>query len=163
MKKYDYIKSLIFSYDTYIGALIGITSYYLFSDVIPWATLKETYNIAINVLAILFSIFFAALAIIVSVNDSKFISFLEEDGLLSTLISFFKFSLFAIFIMLIITILLYIWTVSYPSDSSWGQCKIQFSFYLALFFYSMSAIFLSCLDALKFFRKRLEFSKKFPS
>lgn len=156
----DFLFVFIISYDTFIGAAIGIISYILLPEVIPTSTLKDTYSMAINILAILFSMFFAALAIIVSVNDNEFIAFLEEDNLVSDLIKYFKTSLKIIFFMLLATILIYIYVVVHNDVLFWGQLKYQYAIFLGFFSYAITAVFLSSNDAIRFFSERLKYAKK---
>lgn len=155
----EFTKDVFTSLDMIAAIIVGIFSCYLLppNDIIPGPMLKDIYSIAINVLAILFSMFFAALTIIVSINDSDFVSFLEEDYLLSDILRCFKFSLGITFIVLFITILLYIWTVFNSSNKYWGQYSGQFSLFLWAFSYSTFAMLLTAKDAIRLFYSRVKY------
>ena len=159
MIKSDFLKDIFFGTDMLLSIFIGFASCAIVSptDVISGTILKDIYSIAINVLAILFSMFFAALTIIVSINDSDFVAFLEEDNLMTNILKYFKFSLAVTFIVLFSTILLYIMTVFNSADSNWGQYGGQFSFFLWAFSYSIFAILISAKDAIRLFNARVKF------
>lgn len=159
MVKSDFLKDIFFGADMLLSILVGLASCAIVSptDVISGSILKDVYSIAINILAILFSMFFAALTIIVSINDSAFVAFLEEDNLMTNILKYFKFSLTVTFIVLFSTILLYIMTVFKSNNSNWGQYAGQFSLFLWAFSYSIFAILVSAIDAIRLFNARVKF------
>lgn len=64
-------------------------------------------EMGIGVLSIVFSIFFAALAFIISASDDDFVSFIEEDGYFTSIVKSFKWTVSSLFVALIYSILLY--------------------------------------------------------
>ncbi len=152
-------KNFFVSWDFTLAILIASVSWFFLPDVICGTILKDLYSSSISVLSILFSMFFAALAIIISLNDNNFINFLEEDGYFSKLLSQFRFSLSAMFLTLIIALCLYGITIFSITNPFWGQEKLQINIFIFAFFYSLFAVFLSALDAIRYLQTRLKFIK----
>jgi len=153
-------KEFFISWDFALSLLIAVIGFWIVPDIIPTAILKELYAISVSVLSILFSMFFASLTIIISLNDNEFLEFLEEDGHFSALLAQFKFSLSVMFMSLIVSLLLYILVIFNVSTPFWGQCKIQVSIFVFIFFYSLFAVFLASLDTIRFLKTRVTFKKK---
>ncbi|WP_204745135.1 hypothetical protein [Flavobacterium silvisoli] len=118
------------------------------------------YNIAISVLSIIFSLFFAALAIIMSSSDNDFVSFLDEDGTFTYLMWTFKAVLISLFISLVYSIVLYTGTSYYIETKDpqiWLQHKSLFISLVLLFTYCMIATGLSVKHTIKFSEYRSTF------
>lgn len=130
-------KEIIISWDTFIAAVIATFSYIYLPNIIPLNIIKELYFTALSVLSISFPMFFAALAIIISKSDDNFVDFLDEDSHYSVLLFQFKFSLYVLFITLILTLLIYGFILLNINNHYFGQEKYQFVIYIFLFFYSL--------------------------
>ncbi len=131
----------------------------------PWVPnefAKDIYSIGISVLSIVFSVYFAALAIIISASDDDFVAFLEETGDYSPIIATFRFSLVLLFVALMYSLLLYART----SYRLVGKIEFQSRWFLlvfaVLFFYSLFAVVNSTMDAITYskFRSRFVTLKK---
>lgn len=124
------------------------------------------YNVGISVLSIVFSVFFAALAIIISASDNEFIDFMEEDGSFTRLVWTLKFTLKALFISLVYSIVLYITTNYYiegievKSNERWLQHSILFIMFEALFIYSMVSTVMGVNNSIIFTQFRIRFLKQ---
>lgn len=157
------IKDIIISWDFLIALCILVILWIILPYWVNNQFTITLYEIGISVLSIIFSVFFAALAIIISSSDDDFVRFLEETGDYTAIIDTFKFSLTVLFIALLYSIILTAIT------SYWINLKLinqQFYFTVVfsfLFFYGLFATFNSTYDAivyLKFRTKYLNANKK---
>lgn len=159
------IKSIIKGYDFYVSLLTSIVTYYLLPDFINMKFSLSFYNVCMTVLSIIFSLFFAAMAILMSSSDNDFIEFLEEKKTFSELLWSFKFTLSILFLSLIISIFLYFGT-SYWLESFhqyiWIQSKWLVIILMFLFVYGLIATWMSIIDIVKFssFRGKFLMSQK---
>ncbi|RXM42262.1 hypothetical protein BOW57_17080, partial [Flavobacterium sp. YO64] len=72
------VKSFIYCWDFGIAFFATLITYYFLPDYINMKFTLSFYNVAMTVLSIIFSLFFTAMAIIMSSSDNDFIEFLEE-------------------------------------------------------------------------------------
>jgi len=102
------------------------------------AFLKDAYSGGIAVLAVVFSVVFAALSLLASIGDDEFLTFLEdEDNALSTLLKSFKTTLNLLFGGLIVSIVLfgiasYLASVGHKDQESWSFALFCFTVIYAL-------------------------------
>ncbi|MCP4551601.1 MAG: hypothetical protein GY834_06080 [Bacteroidetes bacterium] len=156
------ISNVILSWD-FVGAIV-IT---LITALIIPANLNlkfciSFYSIGITVLSIIFSIFFAALAIIMSSSDNDFIEFLEENDDFTVLLDSFKITLVMLFISLIYSIVLHViseYAIQEKGENS-TQNMTLFLVFEFLFAYSLFATGLSVKDTIKFSHFRSKFLNK---
>ena len=87
------LRDVFISLDFIFAIIISIIVYFLFPAFIPTKFAQEVYNIGISILSIVFSVYFASLAIIISSSNDDFVSFLEDGGEYSRIIKIFEFSL----------------------------------------------------------------------
>lgn len=159
MKK---LNSILLSYDTLGSIVLTCIICFFLPQKINIDFTIGVYTIAISVLSIVFSLFFAALAIIMSAADSGFISFMEKKGKRFTFLLFtFKTTLLMLFISLAYAIvirsysdyLMKCWTIkSTPLIN-----KSYFLFFVLLFTYSLLSTALSIKDTFMFSKYRLLF------
>lgn len=124
---------------------------------LPVVVAKEFYGLSASVLSIVFSIFTASLAIIISSPDDKFAQFLEAENLLDDILFGFKATLIALFVALVYAISAFVWTVfqietKVHRQDRWGLLVGAF-----LLAYSLGATLSSTLAAILHARKRAEF------
>ncbi|PJJ07292.1 hypothetical protein CLU83_0452 [Flavobacterium sp. 1] len=147
------IKSLILCWDFGASFLLNLLIFYLLPDYINMKFALSFYNVAMTVLSIIFSLFFTAMAIIMSSSDNDFIEFLEESNTFTELLWSFKITLLSLFISLILSIFLYsitsYWLETF-TEGIWLQNKIFISFLGFLFLYGMLATWFCIMDTLKF-------------
>lgn len=158
------LKSFIISWDLLVTLIVTIVTYYALPNYLDMDFVLSIYNMSITILSIIFSLFFAALAIIMSSSENDFIDFLEETKGFSELLWSFKITLIMLFVSLIYSIVLYTGT-SYCIESyegNWLQRDILFLVLTALFTYSMSSTCISVYDTIKFseYRSKFERNKK---
>ncbi|MEZ7506996.1 hypothetical protein [Flavobacterium sp. WC2429] len=156
-------KAIILSWDFGITLLSVFTTYLVLPEYINMNFALSFYNVAMTVLSIIFSLFFTAMAIIMSSSDNDFIEFLEEKNTFTELLWSFKFTLFVLFLSLILSILLYSGT-SYWIETNHNETWLQDYRLLLLlqfcFLYGMIATWFSIIDTVKFSQFRSEFLKE---
>lgn len=156
MNKY---KAVLVSWDIFASIALGLLTFFVLPEYLNIVFTKSFYSIGISVLSIIFSLFFAALAIIMSSSDNDFIQFLEEKNNFTGLLWTFKYTLALLFISLIYSIVFY--TISEylieNSKANWEMHKLIFVIFEFLFCYSMLATFLAVLDTIQFSKFRAVF------
>lgn len=156
-------KALIKSWDFILALLSVIITYFLLPEYINMKFALSFYNVAMTVLSIIFSLFFTAMAIIMSSSDNDFIEFLEQKGTFSELLWSFKVTLFILFISLVLSIVLYSGTsywIETSSDDVWYQNSKLLMTLEFCFLYGMIATWFCIMDTVKFSKYRSIFLKK---
>lgn len=152
------LKTYVLAFDTTLSLIVALLFLYLSPENISGNLSKDLLGIGIGTLSIIFSIFFAALAFIISASDDEFVAFLEEEGLFTELINLFKWTVGSLFVALLYSLFLYGF-VAFGLDSN-KDFSIN-SYYLAgfclLFFYSLIATMLSTNDAIKYSKARIKY------
>ena len=72
------LRALVISWDFMIALLSVIITFFLLPEFVNIKFALSFYNVAMTVLSIIFSLFFTAMAIIMSSSDNDFIAFLEK-------------------------------------------------------------------------------------
>jgi hypothetical protein len=155
------LKSVFVSWDMAITVLVTGVACFIVPNYLNMKFLISIYNMSITILALIFSLFFAALAIIMSSSENDFIDFLEEEKLFSQLLWSFKVTLIILFLSLIYSVILYTIT-SYQIETyheAYLQHNLFFLILLAMFTYSMGATCLSVYDTIKFSEYRSKFNR----
>jgi ABC-type uncharacterized transport system fused permease/ATPase subunit len=156
-------KAIILSWDFGITLLSVFATYLVLPEYINMNFALSFYNVAMTVLSIIFSLFFTAMAIIMSSSDNDFIEFLEERNTFTELLWSFKFTLFVLFLSLILSIILYSGT-SYWIETNHNETWLQdYKLLLLLqfcFLYGMIATWFSIMDTVKFSKYRSDFLKE---
>ena len=75
------IRDVFFSWDFIFSTIIVGILIILLPTYISAQFAQDVYSMAITILSIIFSVFFAALAIIISTSEDDFVRFLEDDGI----------------------------------------------------------------------------------
>lgn len=156
-------KAVILSWDFVITLLSVFATYLVLPEYINMNFALSFYNVAMTVLSIIFSLFFTAMAIIMSSSDNDFIEFLEKKNTFTELLWSFKFTLFVLFLSLILSIILYSGT-SYWIETNHNETWLQDYRLLLLlqfcFLYGMIATWFSIMDTVKFSKYRSDFLKE---
>lgn len=152
-----YIKNIILSWDFGLAVALALASWLLLPGWVSNVLAKDLYTIGINVLAIVFSVFFAALAIIISSSDNDFINFLEEFGDYTKIISTFQFSLLVLFVALIYSLIMYALTSAWMVDKFVEQPRISVVAFIFLALYGLFAAFSSARDSITYSKLRAKF------
>lgn len=156
------LKEIIFSWDFIVSMLLTIALSFVLKDPISSEFAKDIYGVGISVLSIVFSVYFAALALIITSGDDDFVHFLEEAGDYTGIIYTFKFSLIALFSALIYSIFIYAFTAAQIYQSKAGQVQVlQYEFFLwifiFLFSYGLCAALGATLDSITYAMFRIKF------
>jgi hypothetical protein len=153
------IRDILWSWDFISSFILAIICYLVLPCKINSEILREVYSVGITVLSIIFSIYFAASAIIITSSVDDFILFLEETNLYTNLIAFFKYTLVTLFIGLIYSIIVFLVTVYLEkiSNTVHLQNKILVTIFVFLFFYSLFTTIITTKDAIKFAEYRSKF------
>jgi len=153
-----YFKKYILSFDTLIAFIASGVSFYAMPDYVSFDLSISIFEMGIGVLSITFSIFFAALAFIISSSDDDFVSFLQELKVYDKIINTFTITVVSLFVALVYSILAFIFTSFYKyKDASLSLNEWFLAIFCFLFFYSLIATALSTNDALKYSERRLRF------
>ena len=156
------ISNIILSWDFVIAIVITLITALIIPSYLTVSFCSSFYNIGITVLSIVFSLFFAALAIIMASSDNDFIEFLEENNDFTALLNSFKITLIMLFVSLIYSIILFVISdfqnielIPIPK-----QHKIFFLIFEFLFSYSLFATGLSVKDTIVFSVYRAKYISK---
>lgn len=156
--KMKIIETYILSWDTAIATALTLACLYFLPDLVEFSLALSLLEVGISVLSIVFSIFFAALAFIMSAGDDEFVAFLEEDNLFTYLIQTFKWTVGSLFIALLYSIIAFIIASFCQSSKNYAyfyeEVLVIFCF---LFFYSLIATALTTNDAIKYSQGRIKF------
>ncbi len=155
-------KDVFWSWDFIAALLVALALAFVLPARVNIAVTKDLYAVGISVLSIVFSVFFAALAIIISASDNDFVVFLEQEGDYTAIIQTFKVSLLALFIALIYSLLLYAMSSASVAASASHQHVAWLVLFAFLFLYGLFSAFNSALDAIRYARTRASFLSSLP-
>ena len=155
-------KQIILSWDFLVSIAITVFSAIVLGDSISTEFAKDVYGVGISVLSIVFSVYFAALALIITSGDDDFVHFLEEDGDYTGIIDTFKFSLLVLFCALIYSIFIYTFTSYQVYQSALQQIETYQSemflwVFVLSFSYGLFAALKSTLDSITYALFRVKF------
>jgi len=122
------------------------------------STVKEISSLAVTTLSIIFSVFFAALAVLITSGDNEFVKFLQKFNGYTEIIWSFKFTFFVIFVALLFSIVLYVTTLfelakQIPGVYPW----FILSPYVFFSLYALFGTVLSTVDAIRYAEYRTKF------
>lgn len=153
------IRDIIISWDFAASVIIAIGLIFYLPDSIPLLFTARIYEVGISMLSIIFAVFFAALAIIMSSSDDDFVKFLDADGDYTRILNSFKYTLCLLFIALITSFALYS-RVSYQlslSSQNIYESKWLFVIFGFISSYSLFATTLVINDSLMYAKFRSRF------
>ncbi len=155
-------RAVFFSWDFIFSIIISIGFVSWLPTWVPSELAKDYYGIGISVLSIVFSLFFAALAVVITASDDEFVLFLEEQGNYSALVANYKFTLGLLFLALMYSLVFYAYTAARIAASVRHQNKFFVALFCFLFLWSLFAALKSTYDSIKYsdYRKRFLQAKK---
>lgn len=121
---------------------------------------KEFFAISASVLSIVFSVFTAALAVIISSPDDKFVRWLESEGIYRDILFGFKFTLLALFLALVFSIAAFAWTVFRIESGVLTQHRWTLVSGAAALAYALVATLSSTLAAIRHAHARADFLRR---
>lgn len=126
---------------------------------VPASLCKDLYLLGTSVLSIIFSVYIAALAIVISSADDAFVKFLEEDGSFSDLLWGFETTLVLLFLALVFSVVAYSLTSVQIARDLPLQHLSGIVVFVFLFAYSLGATLASTLTSITYARRRAAFLK----
>jgi len=151
------VRSILLAPDILLSFLIALLVWYLSPDKISNEFSRDIYSVGITVLSIVFSAYFAALAIMISSSDNEFVEFLEQEGGYTTLIGNFRFSLAVLLSALIYSIVLYTLSTVWFYGKRVEQPEYLFIFFVFISTYGLLATFAASNDAINYALYRAKF------
>jgi len=153
-------KDIFWSWDFVFALVLCITSAIIFPKKISNEIAHDIYGVGISVLSIVFSVYFAALAIIMSSSDDSFVLFLEEEEDYTTILNAFRFTIFALFVGLFYSLIVYGITSALSGHGCKSQTKWFMVLFIGLFSFGLFAAFNSTKDSITYAKLRSRFLKK---
>lgn len=155
-RKKIFFKVLV-SWDILAAGAVSAAVAALAAQWLPIVLVKDLYGLGTTVLAILFSVFFACLTIIMASSDDEFVKFLEQVGQYTELIATFRFTLSVLFLALSYSIFMYIYTSVRVAMLIGYQSKWWAVGFCFLGLYGLFAAFEASLDSLTYAKFRVRF------
>ena len=154
------IKEYILYWD-FLGSLaIASALFYSLPLTITNSFAKDLSGVGISILSIIFSVYFAALAIIISSSDDDFIRFLDEKGRYNKIIGSFKYSLSVLFCALLYSVFMYANAAILIERKIDTQQNYLFCIFVFAFFYGLFVSLSATLSSIKYALTRVKFINK---
>lgn len=158
------VDDILLSWDTAGAVAIGASLWWLLPSSLQADFCKDLYGIGISVLSILFSLFAAALALIMTSPDDEFVRFMEEEGDYTFLVGTFRITLVSLFSALMVSL---VWYGATAFNLSAGVQKTQGKIWMVVFsavsVYALLAALLSMIDSIRYAEKRVGFLRESSS
>lgn len=151
-----FIENVIKSWDLWVSIFVATFFFFLYQDNISLEKCEKIFEVCIAFLSIIFSVYYAAYAVLVASGDDDFIRFLEEDGSYMDIILTFRYTLVLLFVSLFFSISLYFYSLLSLID---GINASLMSVYFFIVMYALFAVVQSSLDAVKYSEYRVRFLK----
>jgi hypothetical protein len=157
-------RSVIVAWDFGAAILCSAVAAVLLPKWVPSAFAQDIFRISVSVSSVLFSIFFAALALIISSSNDEFIAWIEEatdpgeESDYQIIVAAFRFSLFMLFSALIVGLCLFGYTSFRIANTVDFQHKAFVSVFAFLFSYGLFCAISSLMQAIKFSSLRSQFA-----
>ncbi len=154
------VRDILFSWDMILSAIACGLIYFLFPSEVNNVFAKDIYGVGISILSIIFSVYFAALAVIISSSEDEFVKFLKAKNFYDPLIGIFKWTLGALFFSLLYSLIIYLITSNYIYLNKENQSIWLFDLFVFLCMYALISTGLSCKDALRYANYRSDYLNK---
>jgi hypothetical protein len=151
------LKSIVVSWDFFFATIVTSACAVLLPHWVKNDFAKDLYGVGISVLSIVFSVFFAALAIVMASSDDEFVKFLEVKGDYTRLISSMRFTLTVLFISLVAALFLYSYSSYRLTEKVENQRFLWLTIFAFLFSYSLGASLGATTDSIKYSGYRSKF------
>ncbi len=154
--------NILFSPDLWVSLLIAGVLFGVLPTTVKITFFLTSYGVGITVLSIIFSLFFAALAIVMTSSDDDYVVVLGELGVFKELRRTFEFTLGLLFISLLYSIVAYFISdyVRSITDGEYYGHKVFFVLFVFLFLYSLLATIPAVRHTIRFSQNRVEFLMK---
>lgn len=151
------VKFVFKSWDIWVAIVCASIVFFLLPSRIDSNFAKDSYFAGLSVLSVIFAIFFASLAIIMSSSHDEFISFLEEKDGYTKIIGTFRYTLMLLFIALLLSLVLYVYTSYTISPTSLVQSKWAFTIFTFISLYALFAVIMSTSEVINYSKYRAIF------
>ena len=152
------VRSLLISWDWITAAAIVLAMSFLIPSGLTFPLAKEIFGASISVLAIVFSVFFAALAVLITAGDNEFVAFLQEDGSYIRIVWTFKITLLLLSLALLSSLVLFTTSLApsqlQPPPAYPRSLLLVFGF---LGLYALLAAMHSSLDVIRYAQFRADY------
>jgi hypothetical protein len=152
-------KSVFLSWDFCVATILSLGVLFFAPASISNEVSRDIYNIGVTSLSIIFSVYFAALAMIITSSDNDFIDFFDQENDYSKLIKSFRFVLAILLISLLVSIGLYTISTVLFYEKKPTQVKSFMVLFSFLGPYSLIATFLASNDAIQYALLRAKYLK----
>lgn len=150
-------KDVLWSWDFILALVLTIATWLMLPHWVRNEFAHDLYGIGISVLSIVFAVFFAALAIIISSSDDDFVRYLEKDGDYTKIVATFQFSLATLFLALIYSLIMYAFTSAWLSQKFQSQPYWWLVIFGFLFSYGLFAALNSTFDSIQYAKYRVRY------
>jgi len=145
------LKRIFISWDFFGAAIFASIYGYLVNSDISADIVKNITALAVTTLSIIFSVYFAALAVLITSVDNEFKKFLQSFNAYTELIWSFKFTFLLIFLALTFSIILYVTSLFEMEKNIPGVYPLGIMVpYIFITIYSLFCTVSSSLDAIKY-------------
>jgi hypothetical protein len=152
--------SILFkSEDFIVGTLAGFIILLFCPTWIENDFAKDIYGIGASVLAIIFSVYIAALAIIMSAADDSFVELLHDEGAFEKLMATFRATLLLLFGALAYSLFAYVVSATYRVRGPGGQHKTIMAVFAWLFIWSVWATLSASLASITYSQLRVRYTQ----
>lgn len=154
-------KSIILSWDFIVAIILAAISYCVLPKYISNKFAVQLYGLGVSVLSIVFSVYFASLAVIIASPSDDFVKFFNEKGGYNKLLNIYKYTLLMLFLGLAYSIVGFA-VSSFFVEEFEGKLMQNKNFifpFLFLFPYALFCSFNSAKDAIMYSVYRNEFLK----
>ncbi|HEY3283096.1 MAG TPA: hypothetical protein VGN26_12555 [Armatimonadota bacterium] len=157
MVRTETARSYLVSVDFVVAAALGLLLWWALPPQVSLAFAKDVYGVGISVLSIVFSLYFASLAVIVSSGDDEFVFYLSKHGHYETLSRAFRWCLVMLFASLSLAIVLYVVTSYQLTVGNRLHPRGLFVAFGVLSTYALLVSMCTALDSVQYARYRAKY------
>ena len=154
------LKHIFFSWDFVAALSIFIFGLFVLPHQIYAQEAINIYQVGVTTLSLIFSIYFASMAFILSSSDDDFVLFLEEKEHFTYLIESFSYTLKGVFISLMYSLFFLIMNFFVEENVAVAiNNKLIISLFLLIGSYSLFCVIGTTMDSIKFVKFRIDYLK----
>lgn len=156
------LRNILISPDLWISLAVAGVLFWILPTTVKITFFLTSYGVGITVLSIIFSLFFASLAIVMTSSDDDYVVILGELGVFRELRRTFEFTLGLLFISLLYSIAAYFISdyVRTITNGDYNGHKAFFVLFVFLFLYSLLAALPAVRHTIRFSQNRVDFLMK---
>lgn len=152
------LKRFIFSWDLAAALFSSVLFALLVTQPVSAEIVRDITLLAVSTLSIIFSVFFAALAVLITSGDNEFVKFLQKFGAYTEIVWSYKFTVIVIFVALLFSIVLYVTALfEIPKKIPGVYPVIIVATYIFSAIYALFCTISSAIDAIMYSEYRTKF------